>query len=241
MSDFAQKNKRFTHSLIFSERPEWFALDRSFPLNDLSESLMVTNFGWATWAICSHPWFLVSNLSDSLISLTKKEGRSESLIFKIKTPIQTYQKKFFDFFSQNFWVNRSFIISHLSKSLLVAHLSWATWAICSWSLICLDRPERFAHRCSFVLSNLSESLLVAHLSWGEIWAKRSQSLIWFERNEHMSDWAMSIWANSQPWILVSHVAYESCICICMYIVHNVLHFKLGNYLDSTQYLTSFVL
>ena len=34
---FPQKNERFTHSLIFSEQPEQFAHDRSFPLSDLSE------------------------------------------------------------------------------------------------------------------------------------------------------------------------------------------------------------
>ena len=46
----------------------------------------------------------------------------------------------------------SFIMSNLTKLLMVAHLSWATWAICSWLLICLERPERFAHSHSFVLS-----------------------------------------------------------------------------------------
>ena len=37
---FAQNNEQFTHSLIFGELPERFALDRSFPLSDLSESLI---------------------------------------------------------------------------------------------------------------------------------------------------------------------------------------------------------
>ena len=37
---FAQKNERFTHSLIFGERPERFAHDRSFPLSNLSKSLI---------------------------------------------------------------------------------------------------------------------------------------------------------------------------------------------------------
>ena len=41
----------FTHSLIFGERPERFAQDRSFPLSDVSESLMVAHFWWASWAI----------------------------------------------------------------------------------------------------------------------------------------------------------------------------------------------
>ena len=41
---FAQNNERFTHSLLFGERPERFAHDHSFPLSDLSESLMVAHF-----------------------------------------------------------------------------------------------------------------------------------------------------------------------------------------------------
>ena len=45
-----QKNERFAHSLIFGERPEGFAHDRSF---------------------------LVSNLSDSLTSLTRKRGNEQ--------------------------------------------------------------------------------------------------------------------------------------------------------------------
>ena len=63
----------------------------------------------------------------------------------------------------------SFIISNISKSLTGTHLSWATWAICSRLLICLERPERFAHSRLIVLSNLSKSLTVAHLIWGK-WA-----------------------------------------------------------------------
>ena len=75
---FAQKNERFTHSLIFGERPERFVHDRSFPLSDLSESLMVANFWWATWAIRSHRSFDLSKMSDSLTSLTKKEEMSKN-------------------------------------------------------------------------------------------------------------------------------------------------------------------
>ena len=81
---FAQKNEQFAHSLIFGEWPERFAHGRSFLVSNLSESLMVAHFWWATWAIRSHRSFLVSDLSDSLTWLTKKEGMSESLIFLIK-------------------------------------------------------------------------------------------------------------------------------------------------------------
>ena len=45
-----------------------------------------------------------------------------------------------------------------------AHLISERIAHRSWSLICLERPERFAHGRSFPLSDLSDSLTVAHLS-----------------------------------------------------------------------------
>ena len=38
-------------------------------------------------------------------------------------------------------------------------------AICSWSLIFCEQPERFAHGCSFLVSNLSKLLIVAHFWW----------------------------------------------------------------------------
>ena len=81
------KNERVTHSFFFSVRPERFAHNRSFPLSDLSKSLMVAHFWWVTWEIRSHRLFWVSNLSDSLTALTKKEGMRESLIFFIKKRI----------------------------------------------------------------------------------------------------------------------------------------------------------
>ena len=87
------KNEWFTHLLIFGEQPEQFVHDRSFPLSGLSESLMVAHFWWATWAIRSHCSFLVGHLSDSLTSLTKKEGMSDLLIFFFKNRIyKTYKK-----------------------------------------------------------------------------------------------------------------------------------------------------
>ena len=80
----------------------------------------------------------------------------------------------------------SFIMSALSKSLTVA--------------LCHEQPERFTHGCSFVMRNLSNSLTVAHFS-SAIWANCSQLLIKISNFEQMSKWAMSQWANSQPWIL----------------------------------------
>ena len=58
-------------SLIFGERPERFAHDCSFPLSDLSKSLMVAHFWWVIWAIRSHSSFDLSEMSDSLTKIEK--------------------------------------------------------------------------------------------------------------------------------------------------------------------------
>ena len=50
----------------------------------------------------------------------------------------------------------SFVLSDLSSLLTVAHFLWATWVICSRSLICLERSERIAHSRSFDLSKMSK-------------------------------------------------------------------------------------
>ena len=59
---------------------------------------MVAHFWWATWAICSHCSFLVSNLSKSLICHEQPE---------------------------QFAHRRSFVLRDLSKSLTVTHVIWA--------------------------------------------------------------------------------------------------------------------
>ena len=46
-------------------------------------------------------------------------------------------------------------MSDLSESLTVAHLSWATWGICSRSLFWYEQPERFTHSCSIVFAFFS--------------------------------------------------------------------------------------
>ena len=88
---FAQKNEWLAHSLIFGEQPERFTHGCSFLVSNLSKSLMVAHFWWATCVIRSHHSFLVSILINSLTSLTKNEGMSESLIFfKQKNLNKTY-------------------------------------------------------------------------------------------------------------------------------------------------------
>ena len=182
------------NSLIFGERPERITHDHSF---------------------------LVSNLSNLLTSLIKKEEMSKSLVFFQKPTKKNILVKFC-------WAN-SFFCELKSK-----------WAICyekkSNLLIYHEQPEQIAHShsffisdlrnsltshgCSFGMSNLSDSLTVTHLSW-LIWANCSQLLIWFEpsdsermRNKRMSKfptlriceelltaahmiWAIWLWANEQ--------------------------------------------
>ena len=79
----------------------------------------------------------------------------------------------------------------LSEWLTVAHLSWATWVICSWLLFW---HERFTHSRLFVLS---ESLTVTHLIW-VIWA---------------NEW----WANSQPWFGFSVVIGSPVLCLSFHL------------------------
>ena len=134
------------------------SLIRSFLVSDLSNSLTIAHFLWATWA-----------------------NRSWSLIFG----------------------ERNERFAHM------AHLIWAKWAIHShrspkkrkWakmsdslifpinfflSYIKHTKNKTLDFFSQIVLSDLSDSLMVAHLSW-VIWANHTQSLIWFERNERMSD------------------------------------------------------
>ena len=135
----------------------------SFLVGNLRDSLMVANFGCApwvnrSWSLNFGEWperiahgrsFLVSDLSTLLISLIKKEGISESLIF-----LKNRTKKYV--FCQFFF-----------SKLLVFCDQKSKWAICSKKPSdLLIYHERFAHGCSF---DMSESLTVAHFIWG-IWA-----------------------------------------------------------------------
>ena len=203
--DFAKIFSRAGNSLIGFPRESIIfflklidSLIRSFLVSNLSDSLTIPHFLWAPWANCS--WSLIfcerpeqfAHIAcfwwatwaiHSHRSPNEKEI-SDLLIFsiiflKIIQYIKHIKNKILDFLSQNLLSESlicSFPLSDLRESLTVAHLSWATWAIHS--------------RRSFPLSNLSVSLMVAHLSKA-IWANRSQSLIWFERNEQMNNERMS--------------------------------------------------
>ena len=169
MSKWAIRSKKW---VIHSFAHFWWAKcailsHRSFPLSDLSESLMIAHFWWAKWVICSHCSFDLREMSDSRFTHIAHQKRGNEQKWAIRSLIQNFLSKS---------LIHSFPLSNLSKLLMVAHLSWATWVIRSRSLICLERYERIAHSHSFDLSEMSQ------------WS-----------NERMSEWAMSEWANSQPW------------------------------------------
>ena len=161
------KNKWITHLLIFGERPERIAHGRLFLVSDLSDLLTSLIFG---------------ERSERFAHIAHKKWGNEQIahFLQKKRILNILNNNVLDVFSQKFLresLIRSFIMSNLSESLTVAHLSWVTWAICSRWLIFLERAERFAHSRSFVLSNLSESLTVAHLIWAK-WANEQMSDEW---------------------------------------------------------------
>ena len=109
--------KKMSDSLIFGELPEQFAQVRSFLVSDLSKLLTLAHVWWATWVICSHCSFLVSDLSNSLTSLTKKEGMSK--FFK------NLQKFFLKIYKKNKKISNKF-----ERFILFCEQK-SEWAICS--------------------------------------------------------------------------------------------------------------
>ena len=147
-----------------------------------------THFWWATWT--NHSWSLIfGEQPEQFAHITHyhsvKKRKWANHWFFSKNLHKTYQKKHFSQIllsaSLVFCEQKSkwAICSEKRAICSFVHLSWATWANCSQSLICHLRLEEFTHGCSFDMSDLSKSLTVTHLSW-LIWANCSQLLIWFE-------------------------------------------------------------
>ena len=80
----------------FAQKNEQFAQKTRDSLKKTSDSL-ICSFWWATWAIRSHRSFLVSDLSDLLILLIKKEGISQSLVFLTNLQKRKKRTKRYDF------------------------------------------------------------------------------------------------------------------------------------------------
>ena len=133
-----------------------------------------------------HQWYILHNQG----CLFYNQGSLFRSLKKREWVNRTYKKHAKNTILVNFFFSKSlmcsFIMSDLSKLLMMAHLLWVTWAIRARLLFWHEWPDQFARSCSFVLSDLSKSLTVAHLIWS-IWV-----------NEQMSKWAMSKWAYSQP-------------------------------------------
>ena len=126
---------------------------------------------------------------------------------------------------------RSFPLSNLSKLLMVAHLSRATWAIHSRSLISSEQPERFAQSRSFFLSDLSELLTVAHLIWAK-WANEpipSPVLTDDSSVPHIATTSSSI-----PYVATTSSSLTLCCCLQPYhlllcVATTSLYITLGCY------------
>ena len=166
---FAKKkwaNERFAQkvsdSLMFGKRSE--------------RSLTIVHSFWATWAnrsrslICPERLERFAHFAQKEWAFLKKNFQKMWKRTKIRF-FQIFLSELFIFFSKR--EHERFA----QKTERFAHLSWATWANRSHSLICHERPERFAYSRSFVLSDLSESLTFTNLSW-------------------------ATWANSQPWTIM---------------------------------------
>ena len=119
------------------------------------------HFLWATWAIHSHcslkkkEWENRSFLKKNLQKNVPKNSILVSFLVNCSFFVSKRANEQFAHKTRDSLIG-SFIMSDLSKSLTVPHLSWATWAIRSQSLICPERSEQIAHSCSFDLSDLSK-------------------------------------------------------------------------------------
>ena len=83
MSEWAiRSKKRVIHSFAHFWWATWAIRSRSLISSEQCERTTHAHFWGATWALRSHRSFLVSDLSNSLTSLAKKEEMSDSLIFQ---------------------------------------------------------------------------------------------------------------------------------------------------------------
>ena len=86
------------------------------------------------------PWY---NIAHSLISSERPWANRSGSLICLERPVR-------------FAHDRSFPLSDVSDSLMVAHFLWAMWAIRSRLLICLERSEQIALSRSFYLSKMSK-------------------------------------------------------------------------------------
>ena len=118
-------------------------------MSDLLKKWVIRSFAhfwWATWVIAHGHSFDLSNEQPERFAHFAQKEWANLLLF-----LQTSHK--------NVRTYKNTIFSNSKKPselLIFAHFIWATWAICSQSLICPEQPCQIAHISSFVLSHLSD-------------------------------------------------------------------------------------
>ena len=130
---FDKQPERFAHILIFGEQPERFAhIAHQKRGNER-----------IAYVFCFFTHIKHTKKIRFYIFLPKSFERISHLLIYHERPGQIAY-------------GRSFVLSVLRDLLTVAHFLWATWAICSRLLICLERSARIAHSHSFDLREMSE-------------------------------------------------------------------------------------
>ena len=141
MSKWAIRSKSewFAHLLIFGERPQRFVHDSWFLLSNLSESVTVAHYPWATWAIRS---------------LLRSDEMSKSFsFFTVKTYKNTIFSNFFERIAHFLWANKK--RSQKQKSVLYSVNQPS-------KLIALDKPFARIHCQELKDSSGSKKYLTFH-------------------------------------------------------------------------------
>ena len=153
-------------SLFCHERPKQIPHGCSFVKSDGSKLLTFALLFRVTWAIRSWLLFKKERLSKEWrerLALWHKKGKN----------CKKHTKKYYLF--HVFWVNCSWQKSDLSKSLTVALLLRATWAIRSRSLFFHEQPEQIAHGRSLIWAILIQRAKSTNFqpcirgSWMSVW------------------------------------------------------------------------
>ena len=203
------------------------------------------------WAIFSKNYQFAQKTSNSLIFgeqpedlliwLIKKEWMSN---LKQKVEKNTISVKFFkancsffvseranEQFPQKTSDSRlhSFIMIDLSELLTVALLTWATWAIRSQLLICLEQYERIAHRRSFDLSNW------ANERWANERIPNPAQMTKFQN--------LNIWKVLQTFFVIQIAHFFCYLCLqvynCVWCFHLNITYSIQNLKSFSQFLYIF--
>ena len=161
------KSERFTHLLISSERPERIAHRRSFVLRDLSDSLMVVHFLWATWAIRSR----------LLICLEQSE--------------QIAHSRSFDLSKMSKWEMSEWAMSEWAMSEWVNSQPWF-WATYQYQILnkffCRCRLPLYEPRMSKKIGVLWTKKSTFRSSKTQCWLKIYPRRLFWRSRQHLFEW-----------------------------------------------------